>query len=326
MHVGVVSLGLIGGSIARRLTDNGHRVTAWNPSPEVLDYAAAFGIEGAASVAQLCELEPDVLILANPLRAMPTVIKQVAAAVQPSTVVTDVGSVKKPIAELIRAAGLGSQFVGAHPMAGKELTGFAAADPQLLDQAHWALAVEPETVAQNFLRVAQLVTGPLGGVAHAVDPGVHDEAVALISHVPHVLATELLNLATRTPVRELAVQLAAGSFRDGTRVAHTDPRRTESMVVENAAWVAPALRVVIRDLERLAEQLESNAAPTEFFDQAQLLRERQVAGDSNQPQGDSTRTLELSIPNWRTLVQEATLGGAQITSADAVAGTLTLLG
>ncbi len=325
MHIGVVSLGLIGGSIARRLTEHGHQVTAWNPSPEVLEYARAFGINGAASVTQLCELEPDVLVLANPLRAMPTVIDQVAAAVRPGTVVTDVGSVKKPVARLARAAGLNSQFVGAHPMAGKELTGFAAADPQLLDGAHWALAVEDDTVAQNFLRIAQLVTGSLGGVVHAVDPGVHDEAAALISHVPHVLATELLNLVARTPVRELALQLAAGSFRDGTRVAHTDPRRTEAMVVENAAWVAPALRVVIRDLELLAEQLESNAAPVDFFDQAELLRQRGAAGSPSARDG-ATQLLDLSAENWRDLIRNATLTGAQVTAADAAAGTVTLLG
>lgn len=328
MRIGVVSLGLIGGSIARRLSDHGHEVTAWNPSPEVLEYASAFGIASAPSVAQLCALEPDVLILANPLRAMPAVIEQVAAAVRPATVVTDVGSVKEPIAQLVRDAGLSGQFVGAHPMAGKELTGFAAADPQLLDGAHWALAVEHDTDAADFLRVARMVTEPLGGVVHAVDPGVHDEAVALISHVPHVLATQLLNMVTRTPVRDLAVQLAAGSFRDGTRVAHTDPRRTEAMVVENSAWVAPALRVVIRDLERVAEQLESNAPVASFFDQADPLRERRlsIAAASQTPATQDPRTLDLALENWRTLVQQASLDGATITAVDEAAGTVTLLG
>lgn len=321
-RIGVVSLGLIGGSIARRLSDHGHEVVAWNPSPGVLEDARAYGIDSADSIADLCAQEPDVLILANPLRAMPSVIEQVAAAVRPRTVVTDVGSVKAPIAALVRSAGLSAQFVGAHPMAGKELSGFAAADPGLLSGTHWALALEHDTDAQHFLRIADLITAALGGVAHAVDPRVHDEAVALISHVPHVLATELLNLVARTPVRDLAISLAAGSFRDGTRVAHTDPRRTEAMVVENATWVAPALRVVIRDLELLAEQLESNAPVAEFFDSADELR---AVGPGAQPSGmGAPRIIDLGIENWRDLVQEAASAGARITAADEAAGTLTV--
>lgn len=325
MRVGIVSLGLIGGSIARKLSESGHEVHAWNPSPAVLEEARPYGILAADSITQLCAAEPDVLVLANPLRAMSSVIEQVAAAVRPGTVVTDVGSVKAPIARLVRAAGLSPQFVGAHPMAGKELSGFAAADPDLLSGARWAVALEHDTSPQNFLRVVELITGPLTGIVHAVDPGVHDEAVALVSHVPHVLATQLLNLVARTPVRDLALNLAAGSFRDGTRVAHTDPRRTEAMIVENATWVAPALRVVIRDLERLAEQLETNGSPSQFFDQADTLRtEPPGAPGTRAPSESGERVVELNLANWRDLVQEAASAGARIIAANEAAGELTL--
>lgn len=122
--------------------------------------------------------------------------------------------------------------------------------------------------------VLRLVTGPLGGTAAVLTDELHDEAAALVSHVPHVLANQLLGAVAGAPVRDLALRLAAGSFRDGTRVGLTDPRRTEAMVTENAAWVAPVLRLAARDLERLAEALDSNAPTHWFFDRPDPVRER----------------------------------------------------
>lgn len=325
-HVGVVSLGLIGGSIALRLVERGYRVSAWNPSAGVLAEAADRGVEPAESIAELCAAVPDVLVLANPLRAMRAVLADVAAHLRPTTVVTDVGSVKGPVAELVAEAGLAARFVGAHPMAGTEASGFAAADPAILDGARWALAVDRETRPGDFLRVAALVTGPLDGVAHPVDPRVHDEAVALISHVPHVLATELLNLVGRAPVRRLALNLAAGSFRDGTRVAGTNPRRTEAMVVENAEWVAPALRVVARDLTLLADALESNAPVAEFFDEAQHVRAGFVgasAGAGWEAAAGVSTDLVLDA-GWREAVLAAGERGDVIAAADPALRTLRL--
>ena len=327
LSVGIISLGLIGGSIALRLREQGITVFAWNPSPGALEQAAHYGVQPTSSIADLCAQRPDVLILANPLRAMAHVIGEVAGAVQPGTVITDVGSVKGPIAELIAAAGLSERFVGAHPMAGTEATGFAAADPGILAGARWALAVEAKTQDGAFARIVHLVTGLLGGVVHAVDSQTHDEAAALISHVPHVLATELLNMVARAPVRDLALALAAGSFRDGTRVGHTDPRRTESMVVENAAWVAPALRVVIRDLEMLVAALESNGSTAEFFDTASEVRaarreEMAAATDALSGPGASHASspepveIDLAHADWRTHVLDAGARAERIVGVD----------
>jgi prephenate dehydrogenase len=124
--------------------------------------------------------------------------------------------------------------------------------------------------------VLRMVTGPMGGTASVLTDELHDEAAALVSHVPHVLANQLLGAVASAPVRDLALRLAAGSFRDGTRVGLTDPRRTEAMVTENAAWVAPVLRLAARDLERLADALDSNAPTHWFFDRPDPVRERLV--------------------------------------------------
>ena len=232
---------------------------------------------------------PDVVVLAAPLRAMRSVAAELAEALagEPGwdPTVTDVGSVKAPVREAVVEAGLGDRYVGAHPMSGTERSGFAASEAGLMQgdpvggDVRGGQCVSggtglAGTDPARLELVLRLVTGPLGGTAAVLTDELHDEAAALVSHVPHVLANQLLGAVAGAPVRDLALRLAAGSFRDGTRVGLTDPRRTEAMVTENAAWVAPVLRLAARDLERLAEALDSNAPTHWFFDRPDPVRER----------------------------------------------------
>ncbi|MFC7023330.1 prephenate dehydrogenase [Promicromonospora thailandica] len=275
MSVGVVGLGLVGGSLARALQAAGVPVVATDPVSG--GEARAAGLAVADDVAHLAADQPDVVVLAAPLRAMRSVAAELADALAArpgwDPTVTDVGSVKGPVREAVTEAGLGARYVGAHPMSGTEQSGFAASTAELMQGVPWAVTVAPETGRERLRQVLSLVTGPLGGTAAVLTDELHDEAVALISHVPHVLATQLLGAVAGAPVRDLALGLSAGSFRDGTRVGLTDPRRTEAMVTENGAWVAPVLRLAARDLERLADDLDSNAPTHWFFDRPDPVRE-----------------------------------------------------
>lgn len=276
MSVGIVGLGLVGGSLARALQAAGLPVVATDPVSG--GEARAAGLTVADDVARLAANRPDVVILAAPLRAMRSVAGELAEALagEPGwdPTVTDVGSVKGPVREAVTEAGLGDRYVGAHPMSGTEHSGFAASSAELMQGVPWAVTVGAGTGPDRLVQVLSLVTGPLGGTAAVLTDELHDEAVALVSHVPHVLATQLLGAVAGAPVRDLALGLSAGSFRDGTRVGLTDPRRTEAMVTENGAWVAPALRLAARDLERLADALDSNAPTHWFFDRPDPVRER----------------------------------------------------
>jgi len=298
--VGVVGLGLIGGSVARSLVARRVPVVATDPSAVTRAAASAAGIAVADDVAALATNRPDVVVLAVPLRAMRAVAGELAATLSENPgwdpTVTDVGSVKGAVRRAVEAAGLGDRYVGAHPMAGTERSGFEASTERLLAGARWAVTIEPAgsetTDPARLEQVLRLVTGALGGTAVVLTDDVHDEAAALISHVPHVLATELLSLVAGGPVRDVALGLAAGSFRDGTRVALSDPRRTEAMVTENASWVAPALRLAARDLEALADALESNAPVHDFFDRPAAVRE---AWRPAAPAGTGPPTVDLPV-------------------------------
>jgi prephenate dehydrogenase len=272
-RVAVVGLGLIGGSLARLLHARGVDVVATDVVPAARQAARRAGLAVADDVAA-CVPDAALVVLAVPLRVMGVVAEQVAAAAPAHATVTDVGSVKGPVRDAVRAAGLGDRFVGAHPMSGTERSGFDASTADLLDDVVWAVTVDdPAAVDPDRLRqVLALVTGPLRGRATVVTDDVHDEAAALVSHVPHVLATQLLNAVAGAPVRHVALRLAAGSFRDGTRVAFGDPARTAAMVGQNAGWVAPALRKVVRDLEVLVAALETNGATHDFFHAADDVR------------------------------------------------------
>jgi prephenate dehydrogenase len=282
--VGIVGLGLIGGSLAKALQAAGVPVVATDPASN--EEARAAGLSVVDDVAGLALHRPEIVVLAAPLRAMRAVAGELAEALagEPGwdPTVTDVGSVKAPVREAVADAGLAGRYVGAHPMSGTERSGFAASSAELMQGIPWAvtcaateagLAGAAGTDPVRLERVLRLVTGPLGGTAAVLTDDLHDEAAALVSHVPHVLANQLLGAVSGAPVRDLALGLAAGSFRDGTRVGFTDPRRTEAMVTENAAWVAPALRLAARDLERLADELESNAPTHWFFDRPDPVRE-----------------------------------------------------
>ena len=260
--VGIVGLGLIGGSLARRLTERGVRVVAWNHRPHPYAQAEADGIFCKSTLSELMDAEPDVVVLCNPLKAMPAILAALAPLMgdHPNTTLTDVGSVKGMVRDQVKAAGLGKCYVGAHPMAGNELSGWQAADPHLYDGALWAITVDESTDYRRFLDVAAMITKDVGNRVIVVDDETHDKAAAMISHMPHVVSTALINELVANPDRNIAAALAAGCWRDMTRVSLTDPDRTRAMVEEDSLNVEALLRRMAARLTDMADQLHAGAA------------------------------------------------------------------
>jgi prephenate dehydrogenase len=235
--VGVVGLGQLGGSLAAALVAAGREVTGWDVDPAARDAAAERGVRISRELG-------GIVVLAVPLPAMPTALD--GLTVDPEATITDLGSVKAPVLDTVGAT-FGGRFVGGHPMCGTERSGHTAVDPGLFSGARWAVCLEPETELPRWLRVAELALA-VGAEVVPVTAAEHDEAVAAISHVPHLLAAALAAAAgTAGP---LALALSAGSFRDGTRVAGSDPGFVTAMVEGNAASTAAALARVQEQLAR----------------------------------------------------------------------------
>ncbi|NEK84325.1 prephenate dehydrogenase/arogenate dehydrogenase family protein [Blastococcus saxobsidens] len=235
--VGVVGLGQLGGSLAAALVAAGREVGGWDVDPAAREAAAARGV-------RITQEFTGVVVLAVPLPAMTTALE--GLAIDPAATVTDLGSVKVPVLETLGAA-FGGRFVGGHPMCGTERSGHAATDPALFAGARWALCLEPGTELPRWLRVAEIALA-VGAEVVPVTAAEHDDAVAAISHVPHLLAAALA--AAAADAGPLALALAAGSFRDGTRVIGSDPAFVTAMVEGNAAPTAAALARVRAELDR----------------------------------------------------------------------------
>jgi prephenate dehydrogenase len=256
VDIAVIGLGLIGGSLLRALAAAGHRVLGYDADPATratARTAAARARAGArwqiTGTVRDAVAGAELVALAVPLPAVSDVLDELVATGY-AGLVTDVTSVKGPVRDLVtqrlerphsRLAG----FVGGHPMAGRETSGFAAADAELFTGCAWVLCLEPrDTALSDWLDLATLVTS-LGARAVPATAEEHDRAVALVSHVPHLLAAAVAGIAGGDP---LALTLGAGSFRDGTRVAASPPALTAAMCGGNAAAVLPALDTVLAAL------------------------------------------------------------------------------
>lgn len=255
-RVGVVGLGLIGGSLVRALERGGGAV-GFDVDPATTDRARADGIRVAASVGALVE-GADIVVIATPMREHARVFAEIAAACGTRrVVVTDVGSVKLPVAlmanQLLPAE---APFVGGHPMAGSEHSGFDASDPELFSGAPWIVTIDESTDLDAALTVARLTT-LVGARAVPVTSADHDRAVAAVSHLPHVIATSLVNTVAAMDARHVMLRLAAGSFRSATRVADTRAEFTADLTYLNRLPLIDALDAFMGELERFREVLNT---------------------------------------------------------------------
>lgn len=251
----IVGVGLIGGSIGMGARQRflAQRVVGLDLSPQTLD--AARGL-GAIDEAQLSPgpwlAEADLIVLASPARTLVGAGQALLPFIGADTIVTDVGGVKGPIVEGMA----GTRFVGGHPMAGSEKGGVLNADPALLENAMWALTpVEGHTDPQAFEKVRAFVEA-LGAKPIEVSPEQHDRLVATVSHLPYLAAVALTALVGEGDESGLKMLLAAGGFRDLTRVASGDPVMSRDMVAGNRQAVRAALGAYRQQLEKLEALLD----------------------------------------------------------------------
>ena len=245
--VGVVGLGLIGGSIARRLSREGIRVVGCDV-PSVRRRALAAGAVGATrSAVERVVREVDIVVLAAPPRANRTLLRRIAAHGNAGVVVTDVSSVKGEICALARRLRL-HDFVGGHPMAGTERGGFAASRPDLFEGRSWALT--PAGASREAVRATSQLVERLGARPRRISVRDHDRAMAYLSHVPQLVAWALEQSAASDATARRHRWLAGPGFRDMTRLARSPRRLWREILSENAGEVDRALAELKRRLKR----------------------------------------------------------------------------
>jgi prephenate dehydrogenase len=250
----VVGTGLIGGSIGLALRARGWWVTGRDADPGCADRAKGLGAVDAVGD----DPDAEVVFVATPLGAVVGAVSEVLArSRRPDVVVSDVAGVKAPVVQRLTSA----RFVGGHPMAGSEQVGIDGARADLFVGATWVLTPTDDTDADAFTRLRTVVSS-LGAEVVALSPAQHDALVARVSHVPHLAAATLMNLADRAAEEHAALlRLAAGGFRDMTRVAAGEPHIWLDVCAENAPAIVGVLDELIADVATLRDRVAAADRP-----------------------------------------------------------------
>lgn len=257
--VAIVGTGLIGTSVGLALRAGGADVTLYDASDEHVRRAADLGA-GRPAATRWGSGEParepaDVVLLATPPAALAPVLRD-AQQRRLGATYTDTGSVKvRPVAEAARLGCNLSVFVGGHPMAGRERSGPGAARADLFTGRPWVLT--PGVAAPEHLDRVRALVAACGATPVLLDAPTHDQAVALVSHVPHVLSC--LAAARLRDAPQAAVELSGQGVRDVTRVAGSDPQLWTAILTANAGPVAAVLAELRGDLDRLLAALHAVA-------------------------------------------------------------------
>ena len=275
----IYSIGLLGGSIGLAIKKSGY-------TGKIIGLSSAANIKTALSLGCIDEGYPyeklneiirqtDVIFLCSPIKVIIDTLKTLAKLELPEDlIITDVGSTKKEISEA--AANILPKhihFLGGHPMAGSEKRGPSASDPYLFQNAIYVLSPltkEPATIDIQFARFLEQYLG----CRHIfLKPDIHDTIAATVSHIPHILAVALVNLAQKIENQtSCTLQLAAGGFRDLTRIASASYKMWDDIFLTNKETIAPLLDECMEILKSLKKKLEENNLEESFTNAAETRR------------------------------------------------------
>ena len=258
---GFIGLGLIGGSIARALreADSSCRILAYSRRPGLSDDLhraldanvlddVVFSLEELAGC--------NYIFLCAPVDCNITYLPKLKSVLSEDTIITDVGSVKSGIHAAAAAAGLSASFIGGHPMTGSERTGFVNSNALFMENAYYVVTLTEACPKERVDLFLELIR-KMKSIPVVLSPEEHDEAVAAISHVPHLIAAQLVNLVRTSEDAETMRLLAAGGFKDITRIASSSPSLWESILFANTEFVLPLLRRYIFLLSKAEHALSS---------------------------------------------------------------------
>lgn len=277
LTAGFIGFGLIGGSIAKGLKRDNPRtkIMAYMRTVSKLEQAkrdgvvdlVLDGIDGRLS-------ECDIIFLCTPVEFNADYLKKIRPLLKDGAFITDVGSTKLSIHEQVKELQMEDVFVGGHPMAGSEKTGYENATDHLLENAYYIITPTARSRKEDVERLTA-VAGAIRAIPVVLDYREHDSIVAAVSHLPHLVASSLVNLVREndTPGERMK-QLAAGGFKDITRIASASPEMWEQICMTNTGNIAEMLERYITSLQSVLSSLRGRdeAAIYRLFDSSRTYR------------------------------------------------------
>ena len=256
--IAFIGLGLIGGSIARRIKREAPdtKIMAYMRTRSRLDKAREDGIVDVILDGIGKELsECDFIFLCTPVEYNAEYLSKIQPFLKPGAIVTDVGSTKTDIHEAVIRLGMESWFVGGHPMAGSEKTGYENSTDHLLENAYYIITPTAQTTKEQTNRLVHIAE-IIGSIPIVLDYHEHDFVTAAISHLPHIVASSLVNLVKDSDNQQgLMKRLAAGGFKDITRIASSSPEMWEQICMTNHKNLSLILERYIASLNLILGEL-----------------------------------------------------------------------
>ncbi len=291
-----MGLGLIGGSIALALRQRGWTVSGHDTDAARVERALQEGVIDEARI----DADAVVTFVAVPVSRVAMVAREILSA-NATGLVTDVGSVKSSV---VAAVG-DPRFIGGHPMAGSELEGLDGADAEMFEGAVWVLTPTSATADGDLSRL-RAVIATLGAEVVAVPPERHDALVALVSHVPHLTAATLMGLADDQADEHAALlRLAAGGFRDMTRIASGHPGIWLDICAENRTAVLAALDGLVRSLGEVRDVVASGDRGA-LLDRLERARKARANLPSRVARPSDLVELRIPVPDRAGVLAEVT--------------------
>ena len=258
---GFIGLGLIGGSIARGIKRAcpTARIMAYMRTRAKLEQAKEDGIvdvilDGIGEPL----LECDIIFLCTPVEYNAQYLTQIRPFLKPGALITDVGSTKEDIHRVVTTLRMEEFFVGGHPMAGSEKTGYENSTDHLLENAYYIVTPTAKTKQEDADRLVEIARS-IGSIPIVLDYHEHDRIVAAISHLPHLIASSLVNLVKDSDNQnELMKRLAAGGFKDITRIASSSPEMWEQICMTNVEPISDILEAYIASLNKVLEEIREH--------------------------------------------------------------------
>lgn len=275
---GFIGLGLIGGSIAKGIKRSlpSARIMAYMRTHAMLEQAQAEGIvdiilDGVGERLREC----DIIFLCAPVEHNARYLGLIRPYLKNGAILTDVGSTKSDIHLAAAKAGMEGCFIGSHPMAGSEKTGYENSSDHLLENAYYIITPSGKSRQEDIYRMVT-VAHLIGSIPIVLDPKEHDRITAAISHLPHLIASSLVNLVKdKDTPDEMMKRLAAGGFKDITRIASSSSIMWEQICMANADNIIEMMEAYISSLQSILESLKSHdgAAIARCFDDSRTYRD-----------------------------------------------------
>ena len=288
-QLGLIGCGMMGGSFALAMKKAGlvKRVVGYSKSPSTTERARQMGvIDVEAPSALLAVSGADIVMLAVPVAATEATFKAIKHLVNPGMLLMDMGSTKREVVDASRRT-LREQvgfFVGAHPIAGKELSGVEHAEASLFNGKQVILTPIERTQTLQLQKAVD-VWSALGCKVSKMSPEAHDAAFAAVSHMPHLIAFALMNAISGQPAGADFLSLAGPGFRDFTRIAASDPRVWRDILASNRDELLQQTKIFQRNLQAFELMISSGnvEALEDLIEQASVARSNWSMNASNRP-------------------------------------------